>query len=114
MPPPFKGYHGVTQGDPLSLTIFNILVDSVIRHWVMVAAPAEAGMEGLSTSMQELAAYFYADERLVAFPRLERLQRSFDVLTDLFNRIGLQMNVRNTISMACRPCHTSGGMLESA
>ena len=27
---------GVTQGDPLSPTIFNMVVDSVIGHWVFL------------------------------------------------------------------------------
>ena len=30
----FKGHRWVTQGDPLSPTIFNIVVDEVIRHWI--------------------------------------------------------------------------------
>ena len=46
-PPPFKGYYGVTQGDPLYTTIFNMLVDAIIRHWVTVVAPMEARAEGL-------------------------------------------------------------------
>ena len=29
---PFKGYQGVTQGDPLSFTIFNVVMGAVIRH----------------------------------------------------------------------------------
>ena len=29
----FRGERGITQGDPLSPTIFNVVVDSVIRHW---------------------------------------------------------------------------------
>ena len=32
----FGGYFGVTQGDPLSLIIFNVVVDVVLRHWVTV------------------------------------------------------------------------------
>ena len=30
----FKGERGVTQGDLLSPTIFNVVVDAVVRHWV--------------------------------------------------------------------------------
>ena len=32
----FKGFRGVTQGDSLSPTIFNVVVDMVVRHWVIV------------------------------------------------------------------------------
>ena len=33
----FKGGRVVTQGDPLSPTIFNVVVDAVVRHWVTLA-----------------------------------------------------------------------------
>ena len=33
----FKGERGVTQGDPLSFTIFNVVVDAVVHHWVTLA-----------------------------------------------------------------------------
>ena len=32
----FRGAFGVTQVDPLFSTIFNVVVDVVVRHWVMV------------------------------------------------------------------------------
>ena len=32
----FKGARGVTQGDPLSPTIFHVVVDAVVRHWAML------------------------------------------------------------------------------
>ena len=62
----FKGARGVTQGDPLSPTIFNVVVDAVVCHWVtMVLADAEKkgerGKEG-----RHQAALFYADDGMVA------------------------------------------------
>ena len=33
----FKVGRGVTQGNPLSPTIFNVVVDAVVRHWVTLA-----------------------------------------------------------------------------
>ena len=32
----FQGACGVTQGDQISPTIFNVEVDAVVRHWVTV------------------------------------------------------------------------------
>ena len=29
----FQGFRGVAQGGPLSPTIFNVVVDAVVRHW---------------------------------------------------------------------------------
>ena len=37
----------------------------------------------------ELAAYFYADDGLVASTQPERLEMAFDILTGLFNRFVL-------------------------
>ena len=31
---PFKNFRVVTQGDPLSPTIFYVVVDVVLRHWI--------------------------------------------------------------------------------
>ena len=44
----FRGERGVTQGDPLSPTIFNVVVDAVVRHCVavMVEGAGERGEYG--------------------------------------------------------------------
>ena len=44
----FKGERGVTQGDPLSPTIFNVVVDAVVRYWLegLQAAKEERGAKG--------------------------------------------------------------------
>ena len=50
------GYYGttskeeqeVTQGDPVSPTIFNVVVDAILRHWVtgVIADAEERGEVG--------------------------------------------------------------------
>ena len=44
----FKGTRGVTQGDLLYPTIFNVVVDAVVRHWLegLQAAKEEKGAKG--------------------------------------------------------------------
>ena len=32
----FQGSRGVTQGNPLSSNIFNVVVDEVVQHWFAV------------------------------------------------------------------------------
>ena len=62
----FNGYHEVKQGDPLSTTLFNVVVDAVILHRVTVVAPTKESMEGLGLLIWDLAAYFYAGDGLFA------------------------------------------------
>ena len=44
--PVFKDFLGVTQVDPLSLNIFNVIVDLAVRHWVSLVVEGEEGPEG--------------------------------------------------------------------
>ena len=104
--PPFKGCRGVTQGYPLSPTIFNMVVDFVIGPWVTVVAATEAGTERLVLSIWYLAVYLYSNNGLVASNQLERLHQVFGVLACLFDRVGLRMNTWKKVIMACKSCHT--------
>ena len=69
---PFKGYRGVTQGDSLSPTIFNMVVYTVIYHWVPMMDGEDTGPEGFG------AVIFYAYDRLLAYLRSARLQEALD------------------------------------
>ena len=42
-----------------------MVVNAVIRHWVTVVRPTEAGTGGLGLTIIDLAAYFYANDGLV-------------------------------------------------
>ena len=55
--PPFKGYRGVTQGDPFYPNIFNVVEDTVTSHWLKLVVPTEARVEGLGEIIEELAVF---------------------------------------------------------
>ena len=83
----------------MSPTIFNVVVDVIIRHWVTVAIPTEAGTGGLGLTIIDLAAYFYSDNGLVESTQMDRLHRKFDVLTGIFERFALQTNTAKKVGM---------------
>ena len=112
---PFKGYHGVTQWEPISPTISNVVVDEVLQHWFTVVSsteeavdPGTAYIEGFGSYFQHLTAYFYADDVLNDSNLVTRLQRAFTTLTELFDHVVLCTNVANAVSMDCKTCHTLG------
>ena len=93
---------------PLSPTLFNVVVDTVIRHWVTVVVATEEVTGGLGMLIRDLASYFYANNGLVASTQPERLQSLFDVLTGLFVRVSISTNTWETVIMVFQPCHAPG------
>ena len=99
----------MTQRDPLSPTIFNVVVDAVVRHWVNglvdeAEAQGETGREG-----QHQSEVFYADNGMVFLLDPAWLQGAFNTLVDIFDRVGLLTNVGKTVSMVCHPCRAGAG-----
>ena len=108
----FKGERGVTQSDPLSPTIFNVVVDAVVRHWLMgVIVYAEERVK-LGKEGRHQADLFYADDGMVASSDPRWLQGDFNTLVGLFDRVGLRTNVGKTVIMVCHPCQAAGNLLE--
>ena len=104
-----KGERGVTQDDPLYPTIFNVVVDAVVRNWVngLVDEAEEKGKMGREGRHQ--SAVFYADDGIVVSSDPTWLQGDFNALLDIFDRVGLLTNVRKTVSMVCNPCRAGAG-----
>ena len=100
---PSAGSRGVTQSELISLTILNMVVDVVIRHWEMVVAGEDAVPEGFCREVQKLASLFYVDESLLASPHPDRLQEALNILPGLFYRIVLLTNMDKTVGMVCQP-----------
>ena len=94
----------MTQGDPLSPTIFNVVVDVVVRHWENgIVEEAEARAETEQEGRHQ-AALFYANDGMVVSSDPAWLQGTFTALVGIFDRVGLMTNVGKTVSMVCHPC----------
>ena len=105
----FKGERDVTQGNLLSPTIFSVVVDAVVRHWVNglvdeAEAKGETGREG-----RHQLAVFYSNGSMVILSEPAWLQGAFNALVDIFDRVGLLTNVGKTVSMVCYPCRAGAG-----
>jgi Reverse transcriptase (RNA-dependent DNA polymerase) len=88
---PIRSERGVTQGDPLSPIIFNVVVDAVVRH---IRASFPPGT---------LWGLFYADDGWLASHNPTILQEALNLITELFQRMGLRMNATKTKSMNSHP-----------
>ena len=96
----FLAIRGVTQGGPLSPAIFNLMVDAIVRKWVRVLQEVHGmGLE----DVRRLMTCFYADDGLIVTRNPEDLQIAFDVLTGLFDRVGLRTNTTKTEAMVFLP-----------
>ena len=104
----------MTQGDPLSPTIFNVVVNAVVRYWVTgfiadVEKRGERGKEG-----RHQTDLLYADDGIFTLSDIRWLQGAFRTLVSLFYSVNLQKNVGNIVSMVCHPCQVAGNLPEAA
>ena len=70
----FTGSQGVIQLDPLSPTIFNVVVDVVVCHWVSVIVEGTKERGGRGQEGRHQIFLFYADDGMVAFSYPKCLQ----------------------------------------
>jgi hypothetical protein len=100
---PFGAHRGVTQGGPLSSLMFNVCVDCVVREWLRQVLGENVAQDGVGDLVRDHCIAFFVDNGLVAARCPEWLQSSFDVLINLFERIGLRTNAKKTKVMTCLP-----------
>ena len=95
----FQGARGGTQGDPLSPTIFNVVVDAVVINWVKVILD---GAEDRGDRVQEgrnQTALFYVDDGMVSSSDPQWLWGAFITPVGIFNKVVLWNNVVMTVGM---------------
>ena len=104
----FQGFRGVTQGEPLPLPILNVVVDTVVSHWILFVEGGAGRQYGWGREVIHSDAFFYADNRLVASTDPVWLQGVFDTLIRLFDRVGIWKNLWKTVGMLCLPYRAVG------
>jgi hypothetical protein len=92
---PFRSERGTTQGDIISPTIFNVVVDAVIRTW-----HHKLETHGIADMVK---AVFYADDGHFYSTNADALQLATDLIVELFECMGLQTNPTKTKIMICAP-----------
>jgi hypothetical protein len=93
-----------TQGDIVSPTIFNIVVDAVVRAWYHSTTPTKNNLRGEQTLWSIPEAIFYADDGNLYSTCAATLQIATEQIVDMFMRMGLMTNATNkTKAIVCVP-----------
>ena len=79
----------MTQGDPLSPNIFNVVVDVVMRYWLEYMIDIKGGQGRLGREGRHQHSLFYANDGMIALSDPGWLQRAFSTLVGLFDWVGL-------------------------
>ena len=111
-------------------TIFNVVVDAVVQHWESLMSEGsirddirgekeaqpqrrtlrarDEGRRLTEEGLKVQEAILYAEDGMVAYTNPGWLQTAFDTLIGIFDRAGMNMNVRKTVGMVCHPCREAG------
>ena len=94
---------GVTQGCIVSPTLFNIVMDAVVREWKHRCQITE------HSDPLDLDASFYADDSVIGGTNAGRVQLGLNILGQTMDLVGLTINVTKTQSQT----HVPGGIHHS-
>ena len=102
--PWFQVIRGATQGGLSLLTIFNVLLNRVVCHWISLTVEDEQGThEELGMVAGRCMGVFNADDGMLGSRYPEWLQGAINVLIRLFRRVRLMVNVAKSKNMTCQP-----------
>ena len=93
--PKFRATRSTTQGRIVSPALFNVVVDSVVRHWLSLTVEDEAVIQDrLGHAVDWILGVFYADDGTLGSWDLEWIQGALNVIIRLFWRKGVGIQHR--------------------
>ena len=102
--PKLRAICGTTQRGLSSTKIFNVSVDSVVRHWLLLMVEYGSVVhDGLGHAAGRILGMFYTDDGILVSQDLEWLQGTLNILIGLLWRIGLVANVTKSNTTTCPP-----------
>ena len=98
----------------MSAIIFNVVVETVLRHWVSLVVEVEEGTYGWGMEVICRATFFYVVKGLIDSTKPKWLQGAFNTLTGLLEKVGLWTNIGKTDRILFRLSRAIGTQLEEA
>ena len=123
MVPRQNGFHrlalpdtrGRTRGGLVSPTLFNMVVDNVIRTWLsMTVEDHRVAQDGLKETIGRYVGVFYADDGMVGSRDLDWQPHALNVLVSLCRRYDLAAIVAKSCTVTCHPRELRVGVSEEA
>ena len=100
---PINTGQGVTQGEPVYPTIFNIVVCVLVWAMLLEVCASQEAQHGLRWAAGEQEILFYADDGRITGRNPIWIQGMLTKILRIFERMGLYTNVGNTKCMKCMP-----------
>ena len=108
--PAFPTTRCKTQGGLVSLTLFNVVVNNVIRIWLdMTVEDQRVAHDKMGETIGRCLAVFYAENGMVVSHESEWLQNEMNVLVGIFRSYGLETNVAKSCRNDMPARHITGG-----
>ena len=100
---PFITWIGVTQGDPVSPTLFIIIVYALFRATLQDICGTQDNQQGFRWLAGEHKICFYEDDRQIAGRDQIWVEAALTAIVRILERVGLYKNLNNTKAMICTP-----------
>ena len=99
----------------VSLTLFNVVVDNVIRTWLaMKVEDQRVAHNGLGETFWRCLGVFYSEHDVVVSCESDWMENTTSVIVGLFRRYSLATNIAKSRTMPFQPSALQAGMLEEA